>query len=121
MARKRRRSRKARRLACEKHAGAFAAEAAQKSSCSSAGCRQRTGAEGRAEDLNPYTLLVAVVLSAQATDAGVNRATKPLFAKVDTPQKMLALRRGEAIEAIRSLGFFNMKAKNVMRAVADPR
>ena len=50
--------------------------------------------KGELEYLNPYTLLVAVVLSAQATDAGVNKATRPLFAKVDTPQKMLAL--GEA-------------------------
>ncbi len=64
---------------------------------------------------NPYTLLVAVVLSAQATDAGVNRATEPLFAKVDTPQKMVAFGEKRLIEAIRSLGFFNMKAKNVMR------
>jgi endonuclease-3 len=55
------------------------------------------------------------VLSAQSTDVGVNRATKPLFAKVDTPQKMLALGEAKLIEAIRSLGFFNMKAKNVMR------
>ena len=65
--------------------------------------------------VNPYTLLVAVVLSAQSTDVGVNRATKPLFAKVDSPQKMLALGEAKLIEAIRSLGFFNMKAKNVMR------
>jgi endonuclease III len=67
------------------------------------------------EFVNPYTLLVAVVLSAQATDAGVNRATRPLFAKVDTPQKMLAFGHNRLIEAIRSLGFFNMKAKAVMR------
>lgn len=71
--------------------------------------------KGELEHVNPYTLLVAVVLSAQATDAGVNRATKPLFAKVDTPQKMLALGEPKLKEAIRSLGFFNMKAKNVMR------
>src|SRR5688572_28115738 len=49
---------------------------------------------GELESVNPYTLLVAVVLSAQATDAGVNRATRPLFAVVDTPEKMLAF--GEA-------------------------
>jgi endonuclease III len=67
------------------------------------------------EFVNPYTLLVAVVLSAQATDAGVNKATRPLFAKVDTPQKMLALGPEGLIEAIRSLGFFNMKAKAVTR------
>jgi len=71
--------------------------------------------KGELNYLNPYTLLVAVVLSAQATDAGVNRATKPLFAKVDTPQKMISLGDAKLIEAIRSLGFFNMKAKSVMR------
>jgi endonuclease-3 len=69
---------------------------------------------GELQHLNPYTLLVAVVLSAQATDAGVNRATKPLFAKVDSPQKMLRLGEDKLKAAIRSLGFFNMKAKNVM-------
>ena len=71
--------------------------------------------KGELDYKNPYTLLVAVVLSAQSTDVGVNRATKPLFAHVDTPQKMLALGEPKLIEAIRSLGFFNMKAKNVMR------
>jgi endonuclease-3 len=71
--------------------------------------------KGELDYVNPYTLLVAVVLSAQSTDVGVNRATKPLFAKVDTPQKMLAFGEARLIEAIRSLGFFNMKAKNVMR------
>ena len=71
--------------------------------------------KGELSYVNPYTLLVAVVLSAQATDAGVNRATKPLFAKADTPQKMIALGDAKLIEAIRSLGFFNMKSKNVMR------
>ena len=71
--------------------------------------------KGELDYINPYTLLVAVVLSAQSTDVGVNRATKPLFAKVDTPQKMLALGEPKLIETIRSLGFFNMKAKNVMR------
>jgi endonuclease-3 len=69
---------------------------------------------GELEFVNPYTLLVAVVLSAQATDAGVNRATRPLFTKVDTPQKMLAFGEARLIGAIRSLGFFNMKSKNVM-------
>jgi endonuclease-3 len=69
---------------------------------------------GELEFKNPFTLLVAVVLSAQSTDVGVNRATRPLFAKVDTPQKMLKLGEARLVEAIRSLGFFNMKAKNVM-------
>ncbi|MGH6924695.1 MAG: endonuclease III [Propylenella sp.] len=69
---------------------------------------------GELEFINPYTLLVAVVLSAQSTDVGVNKATQPLFAKVDTPQKMLTFGEMRLIEAIRSLGFFNMKARNVM-------
>ena len=63
---------------------------------------------------NPYTLLVAVVLSAQSTDVGVNKATRPLFAKVDSPEKMLAFGHARLVDAIRSLGFFNMKAKAVM-------
>jgi endonuclease-3 len=66
------------------------------------------------ESLNPYTLLVAVVLSAQATDRSVNNATRPLFARADTPAAMLAL--GEAVvrDHIRSIGLFNTKAKNVI-------
>jgi endonuclease III len=71
--------------------------------------------KGELEFVNPFTLLVAVVLSAQSTDVGVNRATRPLFARADTPKKMLALGEAGVREAIRSLGFFNMKAKNVMR------
>jgi endonuclease-3 len=70
--------------------------------------------KGELEFVNPYTLLVAVVLSAQSTDVGVNKATRPLFAKVDTPEKMLKLGGAKLVQAIRSLGFFNMKAKNVM-------
>jgi endonuclease III len=70
--------------------------------------------KGELDFINPYTLLVAVVLSAQSTDVGVNKATRPLFAKVDTPQKMLALGEAKLIDAIRSLGFFNMKARNVI-------
>jgi endonuclease-3 len=66
------------------------------------------------EHVNPYTLLVAVVLSAQATDAGVNKATKPLFAKVDTPQKMVALGEEKLRDAIKTIGLFNTKAKNVI-------
>jgi len=63
---------------------------------------------------NPYTLLVAVVLSAQATDAGVNKATKGLFAAADTPQAMVALGL-EGIRAhIKTIGLFNTKAKNVL-------
>ncbi len=66
------------------------------------------------EHLNPFTLLVAVVLSAQATDAGVNKATKSLFAKADTPQKMLALGEEKLRDAIKTIGLFNTKAKNVI-------
>ncbi len=70
--------------------------------------------KGELEFVNPYTLLVAVVLSAQSTDVGVNKATRPLFAKVDSPEKMLKFGGAKLVQAIRSLGFFNMKAKNVM-------
>lgn len=64
--------------------------------------------------VNPFTLLVAVVLSAQATDAGVNRATAPLFAVVDTPEKMLALGEDRLGAAIRTIGLWRNKAKNVI-------
>jgi endonuclease-3 len=63
---------------------------------------------------NPYTLLVAVVLSAQATDASVNIATRPLFARVKTPEQMLALGEERLREAIKTIGLFNTKAKNVI-------
>ena len=66
------------------------------------------------EHLNPYTLLVAVVLSAQATDAKVNMATRSLFATVDTPQKMVALGEERLREAIKNVGLYNNKAKNVI-------
>ena len=64
--------------------------------------------------VNPFTLLVAVVLSAQATDRGVNRATGPLFAVADTPDKMLALGEERVRGFIRTIGLFNTKAKNVV-------
>jgi endonuclease III len=64
--------------------------------------------------VNPFTLLVAVVLSAQATDAGVNRATETLFREVDTPAKMLALGEERLRERIKTIGLFNTKAKNVI-------
>jgi len=64
---------------------------------------------------NPYTLLVAVVLSAQATDVGVNKATKALFARVDTPKKMLALGESKLKSHIKTIGLFNTKAKNVIK------
>lgn len=63
---------------------------------------------------NPFTLLVAVVLSAQATDKGVNRATGPLFAIADTPEAMLALGEETVRHHIRTIGLFNTKAKNVI-------
>ncbi|MEM0908777.1 MAG: endonuclease III, partial [Pseudomonadota bacterium] len=63
---------------------------------------------------NPYTLLVAVALSAQATDVGVNKATGPLFAVADTPEKMLALGEPKVREFIKTIGLFNTKAKNVI-------
>jgi endonuclease-3 len=66
------------------------------------------------EYANPYTLLVAVVLSAQATDAGVNKATRPLFKIADTPQKMLRLGEDKVREAIKTIGLFRNKARNVI-------
>jgi endonuclease-3 len=64
--------------------------------------------------INPYTLLVAVVLSAQATDAGVNKATEPLFKVADTPQKMVELGEERLTGYIRTIGLFRTKAKNVI-------
>ena len=63
---------------------------------------------------NPYTLLVAVTLSAQATDVGVNKATKALFEKVDNPQAMLDLGIDGLKEHIKTIGLYNNKAKNVI-------
>jgi endonuclease-3 len=63
---------------------------------------------------NPFTLLVAVVLSAQATDKGVNKATARLFDIADTPQKMLKLGEAGLVEHIRTIGLFRNKAKNVI-------
>lgn len=71
--------------------------------------------KGELYHTNAYTLLVAVALSAQATDAGVNKATRPLFATVDTPQKMLDLGLEGLTEAIKTIGLFRNKAKNVMK------
>lgn len=69
---------------------------------------------GELDYVNTYTLLVAVVLSAQATDAGVNKATKALFAQVTTPQQMVALGETKLIGHIRTIGLFRNKAKNVI-------
>jgi|SRR5690606_9689788 len=71
--------------------------------------------KGELEYHNPYTLLVAVVLSAQATDVGVNKATRSLFAVADTPEKMLALGEEGVKEHIRSIGLYNTKAKNIIK------
>ena len=68
------------------------------------------------EYMNPYTLLVAVALSAQATDVGVNKATRSLFAAVRTPQQMLDLGEEALRDKIKTIGLFNTKAKNVMAA-----
>lgn len=65
---------------------------------------------------NPYTLLVAVALSAQATDIGVNKATKQLFAQVDSPQQMLALGLDGLKNFIKTIGLYNTKAKNIIEA-----
>ena len=70
--------------------------------------------KGELEHSNPFTLLVAVVLSAQATDAGVNKATRALFAAADTPQKMLALGEDRVREHVKSIGLFRTKARNVI-------
>jgi endonuclease-3 len=70
---------------------------------------------GELEYKNPYTLLVAVVLSAQATDAGVNKATKPLFKVADSPGKMLALGEAGLRDYIKTIGLYNSKAKNVIK------
>ncbi|WP_448192113.1 endonuclease III [Azospirillum sp. sgz301742] len=67
------------------------------------------------EYVNPYTLLVAVVLSAQATDVGVNKATGPLFQRVTTPEQMLDLGEEGLREYVKSIGLFNTKAKNVIK------
>ena len=64
---------------------------------------------------NPYTLLVAVVLSAQATDVGVNKATGPLFKAADNPKKMVALGEARLKNFIKTIGLFNTKARNVLR------
>ncbi|MEL6888460.1 MAG: endonuclease III [Pseudomonadota bacterium] len=71
--------------------------------------------EGELEHVNVYTLVVAVALSAQATDAGVNKATRALFKVADTPQKMLDLGLDGLTDHIKTIGLFRQKAKNVMK------
>jgi endonuclease III len=70
--------------------------------------------ETELEHLNPFTLLIAVVLSAQATDAGVNKATPALFAAADTPEKMAALGEARVQDLIKTIGLYRTKAKNVV-------
>ncbi len=69
---------------------------------------------GELQHINPFTLLVAVVLSAQATDAGVNKATPALFALADTPEKMVALGEAKVRDLIKTIGLYRTKAKNVI-------
>ncbi len=71
--------------------------------------------KGELAHTNAYTLLVAVTLSAQATDAGVNKATRDLFNIADTPEKMLALGEDGLIEHIKTIGLYRQKAKNVIK------
>ena len=70
--------------------------------------------KGELQHINPFTLLVAVVLSAQATDAGVNKATPALFALADTPEKMAALGEERVRDLVKTIGLFRTKAKNVV-------
>ena len=70
--------------------------------------------KGELEHINPYTLLVAVVLSAQATDVGVNKATRALFQIADSPAKMLALGLARLKAHVKTIGLFNTKAKNII-------
>ncbi len=76
--------------------------------------KQSPHPEGELEHLNHFTLLVAVVLSAQATDAGVNKATRALFQAVDTPAKMVALGEERLRDYIKTIGLYRGKAKNVI-------
>ncbi|MGC1428499.1 MAG: endonuclease III [Albidovulum sp.] len=71
--------------------------------------------KGELEHVNAYTLVVAVALSAQATDAGVNKATRALFKIADTPEKMLALGEEALTDHIKTIGLFRQKAKNVIK------
>lgn len=76
--------------------------------------QQRPEPKGELDHVNPFTLVVAVALSAQATDVGVNKATKELFKVADTPQKMLALGEDKVRTYIKTIGLYRNKAKNVI-------
>lgn len=75
--------------------------------------------KGELESINTYTFLVAVILSAQATDIGVNKATKSLFKKVDTPEKMVALGLDGLKKYIKTIGLYNAKAENIIKMSQD--
>jgi endonuclease-3 len=77
-------------------------------------CAANPEPRGELHYVDPFTLLIAVVLSAQATDAGVNKATPALFALADTPEKMVALGEDKVRELIRTIGLYRTKAKNVI-------
>ena len=76
---------------------------------------ERPAPETELDYVNPYTLVVAVALSAQATDIGVNRATKDLFLIADTPEKMLSLGEDVVRDHIKTIGLYRNKAKNVIK------
>ena len=76
--------------------------------------QQNPEPKGELEHSNPFTLVVAVALSAQATDVGVNKATRALFAAADTPEKMLELGEGRVRDYIKTIGLYRNKAKNVI-------
>ncbi len=117
---------------CAAAAGAYKSSMARKESRQTRSARaeaifERLAAanpapKGELEYVNPFTLLVAVVLSAQTTDAGVNRVTPALFAIADTPEKMTALGEQRLAERIKTIGLYRTKAKNVIalsRTIAE--
>ena len=79
--------------------------------------KQNPEPKGELYFINDYTLLVAVVLSAQATDVGVNKATRVLFEKVTSPKQMVSLGEQELKKHIKTIGLFNGKAKNIIKLV----
>ena len=81
--------------------------------------KQMPNPRGELHYKNPYTLLVAVVLSAQATDVGVNKATPKLFAVADTPQKMTELGEEKLKTYIKTIGLYNSKAANIIKMLAN--
>ncbi len=77
-------------------------------------CKANPTPRTELDSVNAYTFLVAVILSAQSTDKGVNKATMPLFKKIQTPQQMVALGEAALKASIKTIGFYNAKAKNVI-------